>query len=73
MVDANGAGSVQLAGLGGYATWSPDGSRIAVLGGFHLPPTEGYQPHRIVRLSTVAPDMSDYHLLLEARATENPD
>ena len=37
-VDANGAGSVQLAGLGGYATWSPDGSRIAVLGGFHCLP-----------------------------------
>ena len=66
--DASAARSVTEQGK--YAAWSPDGSKLAVLGGYR---PYGIPNYNVVRLFTIRPDGSDYHLLLETKAVENPD
>ena len=66
--DASAARSVTEQGT--YAAWSPDGLKLAVLGGYR---PYGIPSYNVVRLSTTSPDGSDYRLLVEAKAVENPD
>ncbi len=64
VVNVDGTGFISLGnyGLGpGYASWSPDGSRITV---YYNPKVDGRLIWRSIALVTLAPDGSDVRVLL---------
>ena len=75
VVNRDGSQQTVLNGKGSYASWSTDGSRIALLGGYEWPrevDEEGNPLFPIaVVLATAAPDGSNYRLLVEAFLTTN--
>ncbi len=63
-----------LRNFGAYASWSPDGTEIAALSGYHMRDgTGGRTQHKVIRIATRSADGSDERIILEAKIVENPD
>ena len=68
VVRSDGSGVRELPGPGGYASWSPDGARIAV----RILTREDPESDRGIELYTVARDGSDARVLVKRRHEKGP-
>lgn len=75
VVNRDGTEQTSMVGKGSYASWSPDGSKIALLGGWELPyVTEKgkHETQQVAILATSAPDGSEYRPIFQRFLVANP-